>query len=722
MCQVILFPSAGVYYSFDEEERAMKVFIERYLKFVWAVTLWIFLGVNLVMAADSLPTRTWSDVKEGGNNGNDIGYSVAIDSQGNFITAGYTTGATGHSIDAYAIKYGPNGNFLCEIKMDSGGPAISDQFTSSDTFASVKVDSQDNIIVAGTIAGTYYSIGYYSAPYIRKYDSSCNPLWVQPKIINYDPWNSAWQNSQEIALDKDDNIYVGGNVFAGWGGPEHQWAIWKFDKDGNAYSGFPIVYNYSWNYYIPDYAYGIAVDSVGNIIAAGIRGVSGSLGSLTNNLDWHVRKYDPSGVFLWEDTYSGSTMLADYAYKVAVDSKDDIIVVGYTNKGTDNSTNANYDWLVIKYAKDGVGGVGQRLWTKTYESAPGRSEGALGVTIDGDDNVIVSGYVRDASNNPLGRLALLDGADGSQLDEIVFPEENLVLYNVARRGNLMAVTGYNGVSPNLDIFTALLSAAPSLIAPAEGTEWESRSKQTILWDKALISGKSKVHLYYSADSGHTWISIKQNALNNGKYIWTVPDISPDDSYDTCVAAVVSANSPGEFVASPLFSVGFPKINDFDNKKVFIGETITITGRFFGTKVGKVNFGKFLGKIPAGGWTPTSITVQVPKNVLTGPFTITTAAKNQETSPSNLVSLPQITKLSPASASVAKVVNIFGSGFGVTQGIVTFFNGVPVPPENIVSWKDTKIMVKVPSGAATGRIKVTNTAPDWAESPMDFQIK
>jgi hypothetical protein len=191
-----------------------------------------------------------------------------------------------------------------------------------------------------------------------------------------------------------------------------------------------------------------------------------------------------------------------------------------------------------------------------------------------------------------------------------------------------------------------------------------------------------------------------------------------DSIDTCVATVVSVDSQQEFLGSPLFSIGFPKINDFNNKKVLIGETITIFGRFFGTKAGKVNFGKAKGKVAAGGWTPTSITVQVPKSVLTGPFSIVTAAKNEADSTANLVILPQITKVSPASGSVGKKVTISGSGFGNTMNIVTFFNGIPA---NVLSWNDTKIAVEVPSGATTGRIRVTNSATDWAESPTDFQV-
>ncbi|MGZ3493247.1 MAG: IPT/TIG domain-containing protein [Thermodesulfobacteriota bacterium] len=696
----------------------MKIFGKHHLKVVLAVTLWIFLGANLTLAADSLPTRTWSHQSDGGNNGNDAGYSVAIDSHGNVITAGYITGAANHGINAYAVKYDPNGNVLCTIPVDSGDNTYnSSTFTSSDTFNGVKVDSEDNIILAGTIAADYYYTAYYCAVYLQKYDSNCKPLWSQPVTYNY-PGDSAWNSGFDLTLDKADNIYIAAAVFAGWGVHEGEWAILKYDKDGVLQSGFPIFYDNLVNSAIPEYPYGIAVDSSGNIIACGTKGVSGYSGNLTNDVDWHVRKYDPTGqTLIWEHTYSGPAKLLDYAYKVTVDSKDNVIVAGYTNTGTNNTTNVNWDWLVIKYGKDGMGGVGQVLWQYTYESAPGKNEAALNVAVDSDDNVVVAGYKTDASNNTIGRLVLLNGADGTELDELLFEDGNVVLYGVARRGNLMAVSGYIGASPNLDTFTALL--APSLIAPAEGTAWESLSKQTILWDKTLISGKSKVNIIYTPDPGTgNWIPLKENTANSGKYVWTLPNITPLESIDTCVVVVASADSPMEFVASPSFSIGFPKIDDFNEKRVYVGDTITITGNFFGTKAGKVYFGKAKGKVAAGAWTSTSITVQVPtKNILSGPFKIVTAAKNEADSLGNLVILPKITKFSPTSGSPGKKVTISGSGFGVAQNIVTF-NGVSA---NVLTWSDTKISVEVPVGATTGRIRVTNAAADSADSLTDFQV-
>jgi hypothetical protein len=116
-----------------------------------------------------------------------------------------------------------------------------------------------------------------------------------------------------------------------------QWAILKYDKDGTLQEGFPVLYDFSHTDAARDIARGIAVDTGGNFIAVGYRGVA------SGNLDWHVRKYDSDRNLLWETTYSGVANVSDVACGVAVDSLDDVFVVGYARDGAD------YDWLMIKY-------------------------------------------------------------------------------------------------------------------------------------------------------------------------------------------------------------------------------------------------------------------------------------------------------------------------------------------------------------------------------------
>jgi hypothetical protein len=331
-----------------------------------------------------------------------------------------------------------------------------------DSFHGVAVDSQDNIIVAGTISGNSGTNLYYNAMYLNKYDSACNSIWSNPVVyVEGAPGNSYWQEAHSVAVDENDNIYPTGRVFVGWGNNQSDWVTWKYNSNGALQAGFPMYYNYSFSWFIGDYSYDVAVDNLGNIITVGVRGVSGVEGSLTNNLDWHVRKYSASGTLLWEDTYGGTQNLSDYAYRVAIDSQNNPIVAGYTNKGTDNgATNQNYDWLVIKYAANGVGSTGQRLWTYTYESEDNMSEFAQAVAVDENDNVIVGGQLKVNSTTINGRLALLDGATGTLLGErIITDPANLIPLRLSYQYATLAIGGYiwDPAGTNNNMYSALLA-------------------------------------------------------------------------------------------------------------------------------------------------------------------------------------------------------------------------------------------------------------------------
>jgi len=97
---------------------------------------------------------------------------------------------------------------------------------------------------------------------------------------------------------------------------------------------------------------------------------------------------------------------------------------------------------------------------------------------------------------------------------------------------------------------------------------------------------------------------------------------------------------------------------------------------------------------------------------------------------NAVSITSFTPVS-TTAGTMTTLTINGSGFGATQGSgkVEFKNAdnggsgymSPIQDE-YVSWSNTKIKVKVPSGAGTGTIRVTNNAGSSAVSSSDITIK
>jgi hypothetical protein len=73
-------------------------------------------------------------------------------------------------------------------------------------------------------------------------------------------------------------------------------------------------------------------------------------------------------------------------------------------------------------------------------------------------------------------------------------------------------------------------------------------------------------------------------------------------------------------------------------------------------------------------------------------------------------LPYVISLTPDLGAASSAVTIGGLGFGASQGTGSVtFNGVAAT--DITSWSDTEIVCKVPAGATTGNVVVTNNDGD-----------
>ena len=98
------------------------------------------------------------------------------------------------------------------------------------------------------------------------------------------------------------------------------------------------------------------------------------------------------------------------------------------------------------------------------------------------------------------------------------------------------------------------------------------------------------------------------------------------------------------------------------------------------------------------------------------LSITTTAWSQGSDVTSLTAgPPTITSFSPTSGPVGTKVTIKGTGLAKASK-VTFDNKVAKPTSDTA----TKIVVKVPTGAATGKIKVT-TAAGTAASSSKFKV-
>lgn len=122
-----------------------------------------------------------------------------------------------------------------------------------------------------------------------------------------------------------------------------------------------------------DKAGGVTVDSENNIIVTGTS-YNGT------NYDYLTIKYDSNFVVLSSATYNSLADNYEHASGVVVDNNGNVIVTGSSNNGSD------CDYFTIKYDQD----LSVVLSSATYNGIG--HDYALGITLDNDDNIIVTGF------------------------------------------------------------------------------------------------------------------------------------------------------------------------------------------------------------------------------------------------------------------------------------------------------------------------------------------
>jgi hypothetical protein len=121
-------------------------------------------------------------------------------------------------------------------------------------------------------------------------------------------------------------------------------------------------------------ANGVAVDRAGNIFVIG----NSDTGTERNLV---LNKYDNLGTLIWSASYDTTNLSS--GSEVAIDSDQNIVVCGNEMIG------GYYDALIIKFDQ-----TGSILWSETYDYG-GRTNGANGLGIDSNDNILFGGTFND---------------------------------------------------------------------------------------------------------------------------------------------------------------------------------------------------------------------------------------------------------------------------------------------------------------------------------------
>ena len=287
--------------------------------------------------------RTWGTIND------DWGKGVAVDSSDNVYLAGWIDNLGVNGSDMALVKYDRFG--VQQWNRTWGG-------IDGDYGRGVAVDSSDNVYLAG---GTD-SFGVNNSDMVLvKYDSSGVQQWNRT-------WGgSDWDYGWGVAVDSLNNVYLGG-VADSFGVDYSDMVLVKYDSSGMQ------QWNRTWGGIAEDYVWGVAVDSLNNVYLAG-----GTGSSVVNDIDMVLVKYDSLGAQQWNRTWGGSNW--DLGWGVAVDSLNNVYLAGETG----NLVVGSGDIVLVKYDSLGV-----QQWNRTWDENDG--DFAKGVAVDSSDNVYLVGW------------------------------------------------------------------------------------------------------------------------------------------------------------------------------------------------------------------------------------------------------------------------------------------------------------------------------------------
>lgn len=276
----------------------------------------------------------------------DEAYSVALDTSGNVYIAGgfssqyltidtitLTNTVSNGSYDVFLAKFNPGGNVLWARN------AIGN---STDKAYSIAVDVSQNIFVAGNYQTTI-TFDTITLPYggnynifLAKYNANGDVLWAKSA------GGTGYEKATTVAVDASGNVIVAGyfrsmTIIFGSDtlantdntGLTDDLFLAKYDINGN------VLWVKSAGGTDDDWANSVTVDAFGNIYLAGFfssPSIDFGVCTLTNNgsnKDILIAKYNNIGNVQWAKSAVGTSVGAEEAFSVAIDTSRSAYVAGY---------------------------------------------------------------------------------------------------------------------------------------------------------------------------------------------------------------------------------------------------------------------------------------------------------------------------------------------------------------------------------------------------------
>ena len=343
----------------------------------------------------------------------DLAQDVAVDSSGNILVTGKTYSSGWISgdeqngyVDGFAAKLAPNGDHVWSTYL--GG-------SNWDLGSGIVLDSCENVVITGeTKSSDWISGGYDSTKggdedgFVVKLNPDGAHLW-STYLGGDGPGDD---RGFDVSVDSAGNILIAGDSSSG------DWVSGGYDTVSGGIDGFAVKLSpdgdHIWSTFLggddSDYAYGIVVDTFGNVLVSGSTRSSewtsgGYETSFNGDSDGFAVKLSPEGEHLWS-TYMGGGSL-DHAMGIAVDPWNNALVTGMTwssgwVSGGYDTSRAGANAFVLKLTPNG-----EHLWS-TYVGGD-QSENGRGIAVDAAGNAILTGTTQSTGWTSCGCDSTLGG-------------------------------------------------------------------------------------------------------------------------------------------------------------------------------------------------------------------------------------------------------------------------------------------------------------------------
>lgn len=260
----------------------------------------------------------WTNIFNGTANTNDNPYAITVDSGGNVIVTGDSTGIESGR-DYITIKYSNTGAPLWTNSFNGAG-------NSDDRPTGVVTDGSGRVIVTGIQTGSGTGFDYATI----SYSSAGIPLWTN--IFNGAAnGNDSPPTVMPLAVDSNDDIFVTGYTTSGSG---DDFATIKYSSDGAPV--WTNIFNGTGNG--TDIPTALALDGGGNVYVTGYSTLPGGAAG------YATIKYSNDGLSIWTNSFGTTSNTISQARAIVVNRSGDAYVTGYTQHGV------SQDYTTIKYS------------------------------------------------------------------------------------------------------------------------------------------------------------------------------------------------------------------------------------------------------------------------------------------------------------------------------------------------------------------------------------